>query len=96
MPLGWFDDNPLVEHELELAPGDLLVLYTDGITEACNRAMEEFGMDRLQAAVGGCDDRTAAGCLACITGRVDSFTDGAPASDDMTLIVVRRVTRGDL
>ena len=54
MPLGVFEDAKFGERELQLAPGESLVVYTDGVTEAMNEAKDLFGEDRLeQADVGG-------------------------------------------
>jgi sigma-B regulation protein RsbU (phosphoserine phosphatase) len=90
MALGWFDENPLVERQLTLESGDLLVLYTDGVTDACNREMIEFGKQRLWEVVAACDGLSASSALEQITRAVTEFAGGAAASDDITLVVVRR------
>lgn len=90
MALGWFEENPLVERQLTLESGDLLVLYTDGVTDACNREMTEFGKQRLWEVVAAGDGLSARSALEQITRAVSRFADGAAASDDITLVVVRR------
>lgn len=69
--------------------GDVLVLYTDGVTEARNLDQEEFGEERLVAALRASADRSAEDALAHITAAVRSFALSAPQHDDITLIVAR-------
>jgi sigma-B regulation protein RsbU (phosphoserine phosphatase) len=90
MALGWFVENPLVERELILEPGDLLLLYTDGVTDACNLAQEEFGLQRLRNLVATCGELGAQETLDCINGAVSRFVGDAPATDDITMVVIRR------
>ncbi len=76
------------EQTIRLRPGDLCVLYTDGVTEA-HRNGEEFGYERLRAAAGCADGRTAAGVKDDILLAVDAFIDHGAPHDDLTLVVVR-------
>jgi phosphoserine phosphatase RsbU/P len=74
---------------LQLAPGDVLVLYTDGITEAENTGLEMFGVERLETII-----RTSRGMSANelsqeILNAVKAFTGDYPQSDDITLMVIR-------
>jgi sigma-B regulation protein RsbU (phosphoserine phosphatase) len=55
--LGMLDGMPFPEASAELLSGSRLLLYTDGVTEAENKAGEQFGEERLEAAIGGPDDR---------------------------------------
>jgi sigma-B regulation protein RsbU (phosphoserine phosphatase) len=75
--------------EAELGPGDLLVLYTDGITEAENPAGEMFGEERLRGAVVGARGLPAGGVLDSVIGTVRAFAGDAPQADDITLMIVR-------
>ena len=75
--------------EIELEPGDALVLYSDGITEAMNEEREQFGEDRLRAAVDACDGCDARATEQAILQAVRAFIGAAPPHDDMTLFVVR-------
>jgi sigma-B regulation protein RsbU (phosphoserine phosphatase) len=73
-----------------LERGETLVLYTDGIPETCSPAGEELGVERLVEWLGsamGC----AADCVEEVFRRLDGFAGGAPAADDQTLMLVRRV-----
>ena len=74
---------------VSLAPGDLLVIYTDGFSEAMNHQLEEWGDKRLLAAVTGCDGLRSKEVIARVIAAADNFASGAPQSDDMTLVVFR-------
>jgi serine phosphatase RsbU (regulator of sigma subunit) len=90
MPLGLF---PIVEYEMvetTLAPGELLVLYTDGISEAANPQGEEFGLDRLQAVVAKHAQEPAIAIAVAIEAAVEVFADGTPFGDDRTMLLLRR------
>ena len=74
--------------EHRLAPGDKVVIYTDGVTEAQNAAAEFFGKKRLREIVGA---RAAGSCATihdAIQEAVAAFTEGAPQSDDITVLVL--------
>lgn len=90
VPLGLLPQAAYRWGEEEMAPGDLLVLYTDGITEAVNPAGEEYGGDRLQAVC--CAHRGAplAELQIALKGDLDAFVHGAPYADDRTLVLLRR------
>ena len=79
------------EFRNHLDEGDCLVIYSDGVTEATDPHSEEFETDRLGAAVAKNLTKPAATILAEVNRAVADFTKGAPQSDDITLIVVRRV-----
>jgi phosphoserine phosphatase RsbU/P len=87
--IGWFPDNPLHQSELQLEPGDLIVYYTDGLTDAENPAGENFGEERLAQAVIESAGESAEGVLNQIVRAVDDFAEGVPPFDDLTLMVVR-------
>jgi sigma-B regulation protein RsbU (phosphoserine phosphatase) len=89
LPLGMFKDTRYHEYYLSLEPGDLLVLYTDGVTEALNPAGEEFGRDRLAAAVKSALALTAKELIVRLEGEVLRWTDGLGASDDVTFFVIK-------
>jgi len=80
------------ERKLPLAPGDLVLLYSDGITEAMDRTEAQFSEERLIAALrepaGAAND--AAALCARIVDAVNAFAAGAPQHDDMTLVAIRR------
>lgn len=74
---------------VSLAPGDLLVIYTDGFSEAMSPALEEWGDKRLLEAVASCDGLPSKDVITRVISAADAFASGAPQSDDMTLVVLR-------
>jgi sigma-B regulation protein RsbU (phosphoserine phosphatase) len=89
LPLGMFRDTRYYEYFLSLEPGELLVLYTDGVTEALNPAGEEFGRDRLAEAVKAGCSLTARDLIASLERDVLKWTDGLGATDDVTFFVIK-------
>lgn len=87
--IGWFPDNPLKAGELQLQPGDLLVYYTDGLTEAENMSGDFFGEDRLQQAIQAGHNMQIEALGNYILAQVDEFVGDAPPFDDLTLVLVR-------
>ncbi len=79
----------LAVEKLVLESGDTLVLYSDGLTEAMNRELEEFGEDRLMAAVEKTDSLSADGARDQILRDVTDFLAGNHPQDDLTLVVLR-------
>jgi sigma-B regulation protein RsbU (phosphoserine phosphatase) len=87
--IGWFPENPLRSIELQLQPGDVIVYYTDGLTDAENADGEPFGEERLANAVWDVRGDSAELIMDHIVDQVDTFCGSAPAFDDLTLCVVR-------
>jgi sigma-B regulation protein RsbU (phosphoserine phosphatase) len=87
--IGMLYPVPYVEASVSLLPGDLLVAYTDGISEAMNGADEEWGEERLQAVAAGARDVCAEELVQRIFAAADAFAAGAKQHDDMTLVVAR-------
>lgn len=89
--LGLLEDLHLVEHEAHLDPGDLLWLYTDGVTEARDPTGELFGYERLEDVLRVACGGTATACTAALGRRLSAFSDGREAGDDITTLTVRRL-----
>lgn len=87
--VGLLPNFPYTQATVQLEAGDLLLAFTDGISEAMNSADEEWGEDRLIETAKSCDGLSAADLLARLVKGADEFAAGAPQHDDMTLIVVR-------
>jgi len=75
--------------EVSLAPSDLLVIYTDGFSEAMNPNLTEWGEERLIEAIATCNGLPARDSITRIMQAADAFAAGAPQSDDMTLVILR-------
>jgi serine phosphatase RsbU (regulator of sigma subunit) len=74
---------------ITLAAGDSLILYSDGVTEAMNEELAQFGEERLQKALERCAGGTAPYILSEIKKDLASFTGAEPAHDDVTLLVLQ-------
>ena len=90
MALGVSEQGRWTQKIVKLAPGDLLVLYTDGITEAANPDGQMFGEDRLLDIILANMHRTANDIKHLLLEEVHNFVAGTPRQDDIALIVLRR------
>jgi len=88
--LGVLSDVEMSAHTLHLGPGDLLVCYTDGVTEAFSLLGEAYGEQRLQATLRSVAGQPATVALEAIERSVAEFVGEQPAADDLTLVVLRR------
>jgi len=79
----------LVEGELQLSPGDTLIFYTDGFTEAMNSAQEEFGSERFLEVLHRSNHGSAAQLLQNAFDEVRKFAGDHPQHDDMTMVVLK-------
>lgn len=91
IPLGMFEEMNWEEKAVNLAAGDLLLLYTDGVTEAQNPAAEEFGEERLVATVQKGNGVEPQQLQAQLLEDIHTFCDGAPQFDDITLVIAQHV-----
>jgi DNA-binding NarL/FixJ family response regulator len=90
MALGVEEDATWNQKIIKFAPGDLLLMYTDGITEARNSQGRYFGEQRIFDIAQAKKGRSAREIQDALIKEVDHFTGGAPRHDDITLVVVRR------
>jgi sigma-B regulation protein RsbU (phosphoserine phosphatase) len=86
--LGIIEEARFAEAEVQLAPGDRLFLYTDGITEAMNPEGGFFGMTRLRDSLRRAASQPVEPMMRQVMGDVQVFANGAPASDDLTCMVL--------
>jgi sigma-B regulation protein RsbU (phosphoserine phosphatase) len=91
MILGILPMSQYKEFQVRMEPGDVLILFSDGVTEAANPADEDFGEQRLADLVASLRDRPAKEIVEAIHAEVAKFTQGAPPADDITVVVARRV-----
>jgi serine phosphatase RsbU (regulator of sigma subunit) len=89
-PIGLLAEAKFTQQERTLAPGDLLVLYTDGIVEACDPEDEEFGLERLEAFVVALRKGPLEAIAEGLDQALEKFVRGVPYADDRTLVLLRR------
>jgi len=87
--VGLLPSFPYQQGAVTLAPGDILVAYTDGISEAMNADEEEWGESRLMQTIESCTGLPAQQILDRVFTAADTFVSGAQQHDDMTLVVLR-------
>jgi serine phosphatase RsbU (regulator of sigma subunit) len=90
--LGALNGAEFQSGELTLEPGDTLVVYSDGVVECRNPEGEEFGLDRLMAALPRAKQQSAHGTLMMLLAVVQEFANGYPMGDDMSLTLIQRDT----
>ena len=88
--LGAFNDITLEEKEIIMAPGDFIILYTDGVTEAINQKEEMFGEERFIKTIEANTNTSAEKMMEAIVEAVHEFTGDTPQADDLTLFIVKR------
>jgi sigma-B regulation protein RsbU (phosphoserine phosphatase) len=90
VPLGMFSSTHFPVCEVRLAPGDKLLLYTDGLTETSNAAGEEYGVARVQALARRHAAAEPHALLAACLEEIRTFSANAKQDDDLTLLVLHR------
>jgi len=89
VPIGMFADARFEATKFQLAQDDILVAYTDGITEAANTSGEQWGLERLESLLRSCSRMTSGEILERILTDVSDFAHGEPQRDDVTLVVMK-------
>ena len=90
LAMGVMEEFPYLSRRYVLRPGETLVMYTDGLTDAVNSDGELFGKERLEAALVGTAHRTPSEVVHHAWTEIGAFSAGMPAADDMTCLVLRR------
>ena len=90
MALGFLPDAPFVEQAVEILPGETLIIYSDGVTEAMNTQGDFFGDDRFRSALPALARLPVADLGGHVVDAVDRFVRDARPHDDLSLIVMRR------
>ena len=93
MALGCMETVPFAEEKIPICPGDLLLLYSDGITEAMNADEKEFGEIRLVDIIKENWNESVETIVNKILQAVRLFTGDSPQTDDMTLLIVKRLKK---
>jgi serine phosphatase RsbU (regulator of sigma subunit) len=91
LPLGIVGDTSWEVNTAQIPPGDALVLYTDGVTDAQGQDGAMFGQDRLLRVLRACRGRSAREMEEAVLSAIHEFVGDAPRFDDLTLMVVARV-----
>jgi len=91
MPVGILDDATFGDRETVVGAGDLLVLYSDGLSEAVNADDEEFGRSRLAEVCRRHRECGAEALARAVEAATDGFVGGVPYGDDRTIVIVRRL-----
>jgi serine phosphatase RsbU (regulator of sigma subunit) len=89
VPIGMYADVQFEATQFQLAKDDILVAYTDGITEAANPSGQLWGLERLESLLRSCSRMTPREIVERILAEVSEFANGEPQSDDMTLVVMK-------
>ena len=87
--LGLAEDTPYDQVRVRVEPGDVLVFYSDGVTDRTSPGGDLFGIERLKAAALRARGDNARIALYSLLGEVQAWSNGVPAEDDMTLVVAR-------
>jgi phosphoserine phosphatase RsbU/P len=90
LPLGMIAGTAYRQTAVQLEPDDLLLLYTDGVSESCDRHGEQLGLERLLQIASGLPHGSASAAGEALLEAVARFRGSAPASDDETVVVLRR------
>jgi sigma-B regulation protein RsbU (phosphoserine phosphatase) len=90
LPLGMIRGTEYTQTAVQLEPGDLLLLYTDGVSEAYNRQGEQLGLDRLLEIAARLPHTSAEAAGEALLTALAGFRGAAPAADDETVVVLRR------
>jgi serine phosphatase RsbU (regulator of sigma subunit) len=96
LPLGVFADTSFGEQALTMSPGSILLLYTDGLTEAKNPERKAFGRDGVQAVLQAGDgfrDKTLETLVSALSEGAHRFAGDAPQSDDLTMLAIKRLKK---
>lgn len=86
MAIGWFPGTTYVEHRVELAAGDRVYFFSDGVIEATNEDDEQFGNDRLSRALAGCREADLDASLDGLLAELDRWTGESGAGDDVSVL----------
>jgi len=93
LPAGMFCEGTYEAHRLVLAPGESLLLFTDGVTEARDASGEEYGLSRLITRAAALAGQPAGELVAACRADVEAFHAGTPRADDVTLFALERPAR---
>jgi len=88
-PVGMFSEAEYQSSRIQVSPGDYIVIYTDGVSEAANPQNELFEEGRLRTILEGFKGETVEDLTAAVREGVKNFVSGAPQSDDITILAIQ-------
>jgi sigma-B regulation protein RsbU (phosphoserine phosphatase) len=91
MALGVVEDSRFAQRTVHLQPGDSVLLYTDGVTDATGEGLQPYGMDRLRRVILDHQQAPVAGMVAALEHSIGDFTGGATQFDDIAMLAVKRL-----
>ena len=89
--VGFFDDYTFQENTLHLNPGETLLMFTDGVNEAINTNLEEFGNDRIIRTLSENTNNSCQGMIDALKADMAAFVGEAEQSDDITILALKRL-----
>jgi len=92
LALSFMEDVKYEQNSFVFNPGDLLLVHSDGITEAMDAEEEEFGTERLTRVVTDCQQDSATAIIDRVVSEVNSYIGDQSQMDDMTIVVVKRLS----
>jgi sigma-B regulation protein RsbU (phosphoserine phosphatase) len=92
MALGIVEDLPFTQRTVDLQPGDVLLLYTDGVPDATGEEQQQFSMDRLRGVILDHQSAPVNDLVAALEHSIDDFTGGATQFDDIAILAVKRLS----
>ena len=95
LPLGMFSDSSFISSGVRLNPGETLLLFTDGVTEANDNDGTEFGTDRLRESINGSAVGNPTDLLQTCVNAVAAFRNGAARNDDVTMLALKFTGAGN-
>ena len=91
MPIGVMDGVDFDNKEIPFNKGDILFLYTDGISEAMDKRRREFGLDKVKTILVDNCRLVSEDIVSRIFDEISKFSKGAPQHDDMTIVLIKAV-----
>ena len=89
MAAGVMDGLKYREYEINLSPGDSILVYTDGVAEANDTSRKQFGLERIEEALDSGGNKDCKSMVLNIKEKIDEFTQGADQFDDITMVAVK-------
>jgi phosphoserine phosphatase RsbU/P len=90
-PLGIVPGAPYAQESIKMNPGDVLAIYSDGVTEAQNPSEEEFSEERFEAVLAANREKSAPEIVDAVNAALSEWAQGGPPADDITMVIAKRL-----